>query len=280
MLQDIAAYLRCPHCGGDLGIARRAVTCPRGHSFDIARQGYVSLLPGDVQTGTGDTGEMVRAREAFLAGGHLSAVAEAVASECSRLVKGASAGAIVDLGAGTGYYLAAALERLPGRSGIALDISKHAARRAARAHPRVGAVVCDAWGALPVRTGAAAAMLSVFAPRNGAEMRRVLRREGALLLVTPAPEHLAELVDAVGLLSVDERKDERLQERLGGFFEVESRESLGVPLALGHADIERLVGMGPSAWHTDPATTRERVAALREPISVAAAVTLSVLRPR
>lgn len=280
MLRDVVEHLRCPHCEDDLAIAGRTLTCPRGHSFDIARQGYVSLLPGDARPGTADTPEMVDARVALLAAGHLSTVADAVASECRRLTADAAGGAMVDLGAGTGYYLAAALELLPGRSGIALDISKHALRRAARAHPRIGAVVCDAWRPLPVRTAAAAAVLSVLSPRNGAEMRRILRPDGALLLVTPTREHLAELIPALGLVSVDERKEERLEDRLGGFFRLESRSPYTVPLSLGHADVERLVGMGPSAWHTDPATTRERVAALPSPATATASLTVSVYRPR
>jgi 23S rRNA (guanine745-N1)-methyltransferase len=51
----------------------------------------------------------------------------------------------VDAGAGTGYYLREVLNALEAASGVALDASRSAAQRAARAHPRVGAVVCDIW---------------------------------------------------------------------------------------------------------------------------------------
>src|SRR5688572_20694208 len=119
-------------------------------------------------------------------------------------------GCILDLGAGTGWYLARVLERLPGRQGLALDLSKHALRRAARAHPRIGAVACDAWAPLPLRDGVAALVLSVFAPRDGAEIARVLRPGGALVVVTPTDRHLEPLVSKLGLLTVDERKEERI----------------------------------------------------------------------
>ena len=66
-------------------------------------------------------------------------------------------GCVLDLGAGTGWYLARVLDRLPGRSGLALDLSRHALRRAARAHARIGAVAADAWGPLPVRDAAVGA---------------------------------------------------------------------------------------------------------------------------
>jgi 23S rRNA (guanine745-N1)-methyltransferase len=53
-------------------------------------------------------------------------------------------------------------------------------------------------------------VLNVFAPRDGAELRRILRPSGSLLVVTPGPDHLRELIGPLGLLSVDERKAERL----------------------------------------------------------------------
>ena len=61
----------------------------------------------------------------------------------------APTGPLLDLGAGTGQYLAHVLERLPGEVGLALDVSKYASRRAAKAHPRASAVLADAWQALP-----------------------------------------------------------------------------------------------------------------------------------
>ncbi len=44
VLDDLLSLLRCPHCGGALERAGDAVRCADGHSFDLARQGYLSLL--------------------------------------------------------------------------------------------------------------------------------------------------------------------------------------------------------------------------------------------
>ena len=277
VLRDVVQFLRCPVCEGEPSLDEATLSCPAGHSFDVSRQGYVNLLPGDARPGTADTAAMVAARAEFLAAGHFDPIAEAVSRACREL---SGDGPVLDVGAGTGFYLARSLERLPGRPGIALDISKHAARRAAGAHPRIGAVVCDAWRALPVRSAAAGAVLSVFSPRNGAEMRRVVRHDGTLIVVSPRAEHLRELVDAAGLLHVDERKGERLVAQLGGHFEIERRHEVVAAISLGHADLERLVRMGPSARHIDPAAARERVAALPDPTAVTAAVTVSAYRPR
>jgi 23S rRNA (guanine745-N1)-methyltransferase len=279
MLQDVVEVLRCPHCGAALTLGGGTVRCEAGHSFDVARQGYVSLLPGDAKAGTADTAAMVAAREAFLGAGHYSEIGAALVEACGSAVEGAQ-GCLVDLGAGTGHYLAAALEAAPDRLGLALDISKHALRRAARAHPRIGAVVCDAWQALPVKDGSAAIVLSVFAPRDGAEIQRILAAGGTLVLVTPTALHLHELVSQLGLLRVDEYKPERVDEKLGPFLEPVEQRECEYRMSLSHRDIEALVGMGPSARHIQEAQLEARLRALPEPLEVTASVSVATYRPR
>ncbi|MFD4398795.1 putative RNA methyltransferase [Kitasatospora sp. NPDC058478] len=275
MLQDIEHYLACPHCAQALTRHERALRCPAGHSFDLAKQGYVSLLAGDAHTGTGDTAEMVAARADFLAAGHyrpiVAALAEAAAAADPE-------GLVADLGAGTGHYLAHVLDALPGRVGAALDISKFALRRAAKAHPRIGAVVCDAWRPLPLRDASAGLMLNVFAPRNGPEIRRVLRPGATLLLVSPTARHLRELVGALGLLSVDEEKQRRIDEKLGPYLTPAGQRQVEFTLRLGPDDVRTVVGMGPSAWHTDPDRLAAALAELPDPVEVTASVTVAAYR--
>jgi 23S rRNA (guanine745-N1)-methyltransferase len=278
VLRDVLDLLRCPHCGAALALARGAVACAQGHSFDVARQGYVSLLTGDAQLASADSASMVAAREAFLAAGHLEPLAEALGGEAERALTGP--GCVIDLGAGTGWYLAHVLDRLPDRHGLALDLSKHALRRAARAHPRIGAVACDAWRRLPVRDGVAALVLSVFAPRDGAEIARVLRPGGALLVVTPTTVHMEQLVSALGLLNVDARKQERLEAKLDPHLELDRSAGLEWPLALGPADVANAVAMGPSARHVDQGGLDALVAALPQPVEATASVTIAVYRSR
>lgn len=300
MLDDVLGYLRCPHCGGALARAGTSLRCGTGHSFDIARQGYVSLLPAGTPAGAGDTAAMVRARRDFLAAGHFAPIAAALAAAAAAAAAaatGAAAGAatdqaaageeprqapgcVIDVGAGTGYFLAAVLDRLVRRRGLALDVSKHALRVAARAHPRIAAVGCDAWRPLPVADAAADLALNVFAPRDGAELHRILRPAGCLLVVTPAAGHLAELIGPLGLLSVDERKRERLAGKVGPYFDLVGEQAHGGELSLDHAAVGALAAMGPSARHAEPEVMAARIAGLAEPVAVTLAVTLSVLRPR
>lgn len=248
---DAFDLLVCPLCADPLTPDGRAVRCAGGHAFDLAKQGYVNLLPGDARPGTADTARMVAARADFLAAGHYaplaSAVADAVPDGTAR---------VLDAGAGTGYYLAAVLDAVPGAVGLALDLSKFALRRAARAHGRARAAVWDVWRPLPVASGAVDVVVNVFAPRNAAEFHRVLRGDGTLLVVTPEPDHLAELRAAhPGMLDVDAAKADRLAESLTGtgLFRRTSTLPLSYPLTLTPAEAAQAVAMGPSAHHTAPA---------------------------
>src|SRR6266516_6833069 len=199
MLAEIVARLRCPLCRQELADLGGSLRCPRGHSFDQAKQGYVQLTAGPVSH-PGDSAEMVAARAGFLAAGHYSFIADALARAAP------DRGLAVDVGAGTGYHLGRVLDARPELVGLAVDVSKPALRRAAKAHPRAGAVLADAWRGLPVADHGAAVLLDVFAPRNGPEFARVLAPDGALLVVTPTARHLAELVEALALLRVDPAK--------------------------------------------------------------------------
>ncbi|OLF15243.1 putative RNA methyltransferase [Actinophytocola xanthii] len=273
MLVDVLPHLACPHCGAALDQAGGQLRCASGHVFDIARQGYVNLVAGSAPV-AGDSAEMVAARSAFLAAGHFRPITDAVVAAASP----AAGGCVVDLGAGTGHYLAAVLDAGPDRVGLALEVSKAALRRAARAHPRLGAVGCDVWAALPVRDETVSLVLNVFAPRNPAELARVVRPGGGLVVVTPTVAHLAGLVQELGLLTVAPDKSSRTAAALSPYFGLSTQEECEFDMELPHEDVLSLVGMGPSAWHVGAATLRERMAALPDPVRVTASVLVTAFR--
>lgn len=266
-LDAVLPLLACPVCATPLTSTDGTAGCRAGHRFDIARQGYLTLLGTGSRTDTGDTADMVAARQEFLDAGHFAPLTAA-------LVAAAGAGPALDLGAGTGHHLRAVV-RQRGGVGVAVDTSKFAARRAARAHPQVGAVVADAWSRLPVRGGVVGTVLNVFAPRDPTELARILVPGGRAVIVTPTPEHQRELRDRIGLLAVDPDKADRLADTVGARLIPAGRTTVRQAMALTRADVDRLIRMGPSAYHLPAERRQAAVRALDEVTEVTLAVTIS-----
>ncbi|AVM01300.1 methyltransferase [Gordonia iterans] len=250
--------LCCPVCADSLALDGRGLVCPQRHRFDLARQGYAPLLSGRARGLRSDTAPMVAARRRVLDAG----VFAAVAAELARHVDPDSS-VIVDAGAGTGHYLAGALDAAPDASGIGIDLSKCCARSTARAHPRAVAVVADLWEGLPVVSRAADAVLSVFAPRNVAETARVLRPGGRWLLVTPNAGHLHQIREPLGMLSIGADKLARLHDDLAaGGFAVTAARPVTATAELSAPLLADLAGMGPAGFHRTPEELSDAAEAL------------------
>lgn len=279
-LDEHAGFLVCPHCGERLATAGRTLRCPRGHAFDIARQGYVNLLTGRGSRIAGDSADMVAARAAFLEEGYFLPIARAIAAAGAReLARQPAARCAVDLGAGTGYYLNHVASHLSEPRGlVAIDVSKHAMRRAAVSYPRLAAVVADIRQAVPVASGSAGLVLDAFAPRQPGEIDRILAPDGGVVAVVPQAGHLRELVDALGLLTVDPGKRERMEMKFGAALDAIEETDVSFTMSLDRDAVRNLVRMGPSAHHQRLADTEERLDRLPDPLSVSASVSVLTYR--
>lgn len=180
-------------CGLPLERRERTWLCPRGHSFDIARSGYVNLLqPQDRKSPeAGDSREAVEARALLLAAGIGRGVIDTVAHALNALDL-APDSVVVDVGAGTGDALGVAAARWP-LTYAGIDLSTAAAEHAARRFPSVTWVVANADRGLPLTDGSVDVVLSLHARRLPAECARVLKPGGALIVAVPAPDDLIEL---------------------------------------------------------------------------------------
>lgn len=274
------AALACPHCGTHLLPDASSLFCESGHSFDLARQGYVNLLASGGRVDTADSPEMVAARERFLASGVYEDIAEAARIAAAPHADRTTDGVFVDVGAGTGWLLSRVLDACPERSGIAIDVSKYAARRAAQAHVRLVSVVANAWERLPLQPDSAAVLISFFAPRNPAEFRRVLAQNGIAIVISPGPDHLSGLVGPLSLLSVDEHKAQRLERSFGEHFDLASLATVNTQVALSREQCRDAVLMGPSSHHADPAGLEEALCGLSDPVVATISVELRTFVPR
>ena len=284
MLNDIVDVLAdpadlTPLRGAD-GFAR--LVSESGHSYDVAKQGYVTFAAGKGIGHEGDSLEMVNSRETFLSNGHFAPFVEAVSDAVADVVERAAGDAdpvVMEAGAGTGYYLAHTLDLIEGARGVGLDVSVPAAKHLAKSHPRVGAVVADVWEQLPIRTGSVHALAVVFAPRNPAEFARVLVDGGEAVMLVADQGHLDELREPLGILGVEDGKIERLVAQSAGHLApAADPELIEFPMQLGRDAIAAQVGMSPSARHLDPEVLQARLAELPEQMEVTARAQLVRMR--
>ena len=196
MNPQAAGGFRCPVCGQPLNLLPGRLACSRGHSFDLAREGYVNLLTAQKKhaRNPGDSPLMVDARRRFLAGGHYEPFAQALARLAAELARPGQPFRAVDAGCGEGYYDRALLPAVRQRAEridlLGFDISKEAVRLAARDQKEEAAFAVASCFCAPVRDGWADLILNVFAPFAQKEYLRALRPGGYLIYAVPGPDHL------------------------------------------------------------------------------------------
>lgn len=183
-------------CHQPLAHVGRSWTCARGHSFDVARSGYVNLLqPQDRRSrDAGDARPALEARARLFTTGVGLATVERVVEVACRCV--GSGQVVVDLGSGSGQTLEA-IARAQRVVAIGIDLSTAAMELASRRCPAVTWVVANADRRIPLRDASADLVISQHARRNPLECARLLQASGHLLVTVPAADDLVELRQAV-----------------------------------------------------------------------------------
>lgn len=255
--------LICPVCGEVLEQNGRSLHCLNQHTFDLAKEGYVNLYlsRGKQPKFLGDDKEMILARRAFLEAGFYAPLADMinqVVQENSQKNE-----LLIDAGCGEGYYLGQLTAPM---QKVGVDVSKTAVRLAAKRYANGRFIVSDIKQKLPFADGAAGGMLNIFAPRHVAEFRRVIRKDGFLLIVIPYANHLLTIRREYNLLDVQPDKRHLLLEQLFPHFVLEREEEVTIPLRLSATQLHHLIHMTPNHRHAEeipPLKTEETTARFR-----------------
>ncbi|AOS46442.1 23S rRNA (guanine(745)-N(1))-methyltransferase [Lacunisphaera limnophila] len=232
--------LVCPHCRGVLSPADRTYRCPQGHSFDLAKEGYLSLLHGRQKgAGRGDTRDMILARDRV----HRAGVFDPLVAALAALPLAAPRARLLELGCGEGFFLGHVGRSHQYATSYGLDLSVDAVKLAARTLKTARILRADLLHPLPFADGSLDLVQSIFAPRPLTEITRVLRPGGQALFVYPQAHHWGELRAFLPLAGIGD--DKLPAADLGGFVRaasLEVRESRELP----HALLVDLVAMSPS----------------------------------
>ncbi|MBE9560758.1 MAG: methyltransferase domain-containing protein [Proteobacteria bacterium] len=199
-----ADNLACPIDGNRLEQTENQYVCENGHTFDIARQGYVNLLPVQHKRSKqpGDSKAMVLARTRFLDTGIYQAIAIKLAETVSSIIIDDDDGCFLDAGCGEGYYFDFLFNSLKDRedagklSFIGLDISKDAVLQASKRNRQISWVV-GTNRQLPVEDESVDIIQCLFGFLSVEGFNKALKPGGTIILVDPGPDHLKELREII-----------------------------------------------------------------------------------
>ena len=234
--------LLCPICGELLTKQEKSYRCEKGHSFDIARQGHVYLLPvqNKRSLNPGDTARQVMSRRAFLDGGFYAPIREAL---CELAKDHGCHGPILDVGCGEGYYSAGLASSLNAEL-LGLDISKEAVRYAAGRYKNAR-WICASAARLPVKDQNFGLVTSLFALTIPEEFKRVLQPDGAYIQVLAAEDHLLGLKNII--YPELHHKEKLTTPDVPGFRLVESRK-LQFTFTVEGEQVQNLLSMTPHVY--------------------------------
>ncbi len=238
----------CPSCLDKNNYAKLALvgataSCENGHQFDKAKQVYLNLLlphkkrskaPGDAET-------MISARREFLSRGHYQFLMAAMAEQMQRYVTCEPLNAL-DIGCGEGSYIAYFSKVLPFIRWSGIDVSKPAIKKAAAASKTVNFAVASS-SKIPVHESSLELALSVFAPIDHTELKRVLKPGGTFVRVSPGENHFFELKRSI----YDSPKPHDAPTSLEGFT-VENAQNVKQTVSLDNNALQLLLAMTPLQW--------------------------------
>ena len=248
-----ALLLVCPVCGESLIGCDRTMTCPNGHSFDIAKEGYVNLLRSSKSGDRiGDDKTSARCRRDFLNKGYYAPLRDYLQSLFAD-----REGTLLDICCGEGYYTSALGEN-PGLRVYGFDISREMVRLAAKR----GGTVCFVanLASIPVKDASFDYAIHLFAPFQEAEFFRILKKSGRLYTVIPGCHHLYGLKQQI--YDTPYLNDEKLPETKELKLLSKTKVSADILLA-SQEDIDAVFRMTPYYFHTG-ASDKEKLKGLEQ----------------
>ena len=251
------APLACPLCALSLNDGGKFWHCSSNHHFDLARQGYLNLLPASQKTSRdpGDSKSMFDARRSVFASGLYKRFADALSQQVYLRVSafGSRSTVVLDAACGEGYFtnhICAAINGVddePQAVVMGVDISKWGVIAAARAYPEVTWLVGNNKH-LPVLQGSVDIITSVFGFETWKPWA-ALQTPGQWVLVAHAgPRHLIELRELIyDKVTIHGEADDTEATEAG--YELIERATLSYVISVESVDVaEKVLAMTPHGY--------------------------------
>ena len=244
-----ATAFACPICRENLTLVESSLKCENRHSFDLAKFGYVNLVPQIKQSANYDK-ENFQNRQQILEAGFYQAILDAVSD---LLASSKTTTTILDIGCGEGFYSRKLQEGHSEKTFYAFDISKDSVQIAAKSEPNwaVNWFVGDL-ARLPIKDASMDILLDIFSPANYGEFRRVLSKDGILIKVIPTENHLKEIRQKIqNQLTNKDYSNQDIKEHFQEHFTILSNQTASLTKTITADQLQALLSMTPLLFHID-----------------------------
>ncbi|MFW2178246.1 MULTISPECIES: putative RNA methyltransferase [unclassified Moraxella] len=263
--------LRCPLCHSELMPMAKTWQCTgdnsqnnpqsnspnRQHSFDVAKQGYVNLLPVQHKKSKnpGDTEQAVLARQRFLSAGYYQVLADGLQDFCQQFISDIPQRNWLDIGCGEGYYTERFLQLSP-KHLLALDISKSAViATAKRLKPFLATQACYPMVAsasqVPVFDQSLNVISSIFSPILPNEFARILADNGQVIIAKPAPNHLVQMREAL-FEQVQAHDSDKFIDEMASHFTLGKEQRITHQITVNSEALADVLTMTPYTYRAKP----------------------------
>ena len=265
-----SASFRCPICQSPMQVGDKVWLCTgdneqqRQHSFDVAKHGYVNLLPvqNKHSKNPGDSDEAIAARRRFLDEGFYQSLQDGLSELCAELIQAQPQSQTInwlDVGCGEGYYSQRFLQLHPD-SLVALDISKPAVLATAK---RLKPILSDSQkfclvasaSQVPLENESVSMLTSIFSPILPQEFHRLVEDKGWVVIAKPGVNHLLEMREGLFAQIVAHDSDKFIDE-LAPYFNLVKQTHIQNTITLNPAQLDDLLTMTPYSYRAKQ-TSRE-----------------------
>ena len=244
-----ASAFACPICQESMTLVESSLKCSNHHSFDLAKFGYVNLVPQIKQSANYDK-ENFQNRQQILEAGFYQVILETISD---LLANSESAKTILDIGCGEGFYSRKLQESHSDKTFYAFDISKDSVQIATKSEPNwaVNWFVGDL-ARLPIKDASIDILLDIFSPANYGEFQRVLSKDGILIKVIPTKNHLKEIRQRVqSQLTKKDYSNQDIKKHFQEHFNIQSSQTASLTKPITAEQRQALLSMTPLLFHVD-----------------------------
>lgn len=245
-------HLICPICKSPLNRSEKTYRCENNHSYDVAKEGYVNLLPVQKKNSKnpGDNKEMIIARRSFLESGHYNPLVDQIIATIDHKENTT----LLDAGCGEGYYTGQIANRLKEINILGFDISKEAIKKAAKKYKNDFFFIAG-MTEIPILEKTIHTYLTIFAPVNATEINRVLANNGQVIIVSAGPNHMREIAEEIYESYIPH--DYNPVPVLASHFDLKNKETVTFTITLKDKyEIKSMLQMTPYYWSSDEETMK------------------------